>query len=122
MSSTRCRSPSPDGGRLGIIGESGSGKTLTALAIVGLGPDAATITGSVRFDGEELLGWPDRQYSGLRGDRVAMVFQDPRTALNPVMRIGRQISEPLRLHRGFGRRSAAVAAEELCRACRPPGP
>jgi peptide/nickel transport system ATP-binding protein len=104
----------PDGGRLGIIGESGSGKTLTALSIVGLGPDAATITGSVRFDGQELLGWPDRQYSELRGDRIAMVFQDPRTALNPVMRIGRQISEPLRLHRGYGRRSAAVAAEELC--------
>ncbi len=104
----------PDGGRLGIIGESGSGKTLTALSIVGLAPDAATITGSVRFDGQELLGWSDRRYSELRGDRIAMVFQDPRTALNPVMRIGRQISEPLRLHRGYGRRSAAVAAEELC--------
>ena len=64
--------------------------------------------------GEELLGWSDRRYSDLRGDRIAMVFQDPRTALNPVMRIGRQISEPLRLHRGYGRRSAAVAAEELC--------
>ena len=96
----------PDGGRLGIIGESGSGKTLTALSIVGLAPDAATITGSVRFDGHELLGWPDRRYAELRGDRIAMVFQDPRTALNPVMRIGRQISEPLRLHRGYGRRSA----------------
>ena len=104
----------PDGGRLGIIGESGSGKTLTALSIVGLAPDAATITGSVRFDGQELLGWPDRRYSDLRGDRIAMVFQDPRTALNPVMRVGRQISEPLRLHRGYGRRSAAVAAEDLC--------
>jgi peptide/nickel transport system ATP-binding protein len=104
----------PDGGRLGIIGESGSGKTLTALSIVGLAPDAATISGSVRFEGEELLGWSDRCYADVRGDRVAMVFQDPRTALNPVMRIGRQISEPLRLHRGYGRRSAAVAAEELC--------
>jgi peptide/nickel transport system ATP-binding protein len=103
-----------DGGRLGVIGESGSGKTLTALSIVGLAPDAATITGSVRFQGQELLGRSDRDYAELRGDDIAMVFQDPRTALNPVMRIGRQISEPLRLHRGVGRRAAAVAAEELC--------
>ena len=103
-----------DGGRLGVIGESGSGKTLTALSIVGLAPDVATVSGSVRFDGQELLGWPDRRYAELRGDRIAMVFQDPRTALNPVMRVGRQISEPLRLHRGLGRRSAAVVAEELC--------
>jgi peptide/nickel transport system ATP-binding protein len=103
-----------EGGRLGVIGESGSGKTLTALSIVGLAPDTATISGSVRFEGEELLGRSDRRYAELRGDRIAMVFQDPRTALNPVMRIGRQISEPLRLHRGVGRRAAAVAAEELC--------
>ena len=102
-----------DGGRLGVIGESGSGKTLTALSIVGLAPDAATITGSVRFQGQELLGRSDRRYAELRGDDIAMVFQDPRTALNPVMRVGRQISEPLRLHRGVGRRAAAVAAEEL---------
>ena len=74
----------------------------------------ATVSGSVRFDGDELLGRPDRRYAELRGDRIAMVFQDPRTALNPVMRVGRQISEPLRLHRGLGRRSAAVAAQELC--------
>ena len=103
-----------DGGRLGVIGESGSGKTLTALSIVGLAPDAATVTGSVRFDGEELLGRPDRRYAELRGDRIAMVFQDPRTALNPVMRVGRQISEPLRLHRGLGRRSAARSSPRSC--------
>ena len=93
-------------GRLGVIGESGSGKTLTALAIIGLAPDSASITGHVLLDGEELLGRSDRQLVELRGDRVSMVFQDPRTALNPVMRIGRQISEPLRLHRGVGRRAA----------------
>jgi peptide/nickel transport system ATP-binding protein len=103
-----------EAGRLGVIGESGSGKTLTALSIVGLAPDAATVSGSVRFRGHELLGRSDRRYAELRGDDIAMVFQDPRTALNPVMRIGRQISEPLRLHRGIGRRAAAVAAEELC--------
>jgi ABC-type glutathione transport system ATPase component len=103
------------GDRLGIIGESGSGKTLTALAVLGLAPDSATISGRVRLDGEELLGRPDRLLARLRGERMSMVFQDPRTALNPVMRIGRQISEPLRLHQGFGRRAAAEAAEDWCR-------
>ncbi|MET0144360.1 MAG: ABC transporter ATP-binding protein [Ilumatobacteraceae bacterium] len=102
------------GERLGIIGESGSGKTISALSIVGLAPEAATITGSIRFDGEEVLGRDDRRMSDLRGDRIAMVFQDPRTALNPVMRVGRQISEPLRLHRGLDRKAAAAAAVELC--------
>ena len=103
-----------EGGRLGVIGESGSGKTMTALAIVGLAPDAATVSGSVRLDGTELLGRRDREYAALRGSQLAMVFQDPRTALNPVMRIGRQISEPVRLHHGLDRRAAAAAAIELC--------
>jgi peptide/nickel transport system ATP-binding protein len=103
-----------EGGRLGVIGESGSGKTLTALAILGLAPDTAAVSGGVRFAGEDLVGRTDRGYTKLRGERIAMVFQDPRTALNPVMRVGRQISEPVRLHRGVGRREAAVLAEELC--------
>ena len=103
-----------EGGRLGVIGESGSGKTMSALAIVGLVPDSAAVGGSIRFAGEELVGRTDRGYTPLRGEQIAMVFQDPRTALNPVMRVGRQISEPLRLHRGVGRREAAVIAEELC--------
>jgi ABC-type dipeptide/oligopeptide/nickel transport system ATPase component len=102
------------GGRLGVIGESGSGKTMTALAIVGLAPDGATISGRVRLDGADVLGRDDRSAAALRGERVAMVFQDPRTALNPVMRVGRQISEPLRLHRGMRRGQAAAAAVELC--------
>ena len=87
---------------------------MTALAIVGLAPDAATITGRIRLDGADLVGRDDRAYAALRGERVAMVFQDPRTALNPVMRVGRQISEPVRLHRGAGRREAARLAVELC--------
>ena len=103
-----------EGGRLGVIGESGSGKTMTALAIVGLAPDAATITGRIRLDGDDLVGRDDQAYAALRGERMAMVFQDPRTALNPVMRVGRQISEPVRLHRGVGRRDAARLAVELC--------
>ena len=100
-------------GRLGLIGASGSGKSLTALAVLGLLPDAAEATGSVRLDGEELLGRSDRALSRLRGDRLAMVFQEPLTALNPLMRIGRQLSEPVRLHEGFSRRRAAARAVEL---------
>ena len=102
------------GGRLGVIGESGSGKTLTALATMGLAPDSATITGRVRLNGRDLLGQPERALVDVRGAEMAMVFQDPRTALNPTMRIGRQISEPLRIHHGVRRRAAAMAAEEWC--------
>ena len=104
----------PEGGRLGVIGESGSGKTMTALAIVGLAPDGATISGRIRLAGQDLVGRDDRSYAAIRGEQVAMVFQDPRTALNPVMRIGRQISEPARLHRRLDRRAAARLAVELC--------
>jgi peptide/nickel transport system ATP-binding protein len=101
------------GERLALIGESGSGKSLTALAVLGLLPEAATATGSIRLDGGELLGRTDRELSRLRGDRMAMVFQEPMSALNPLMRIGKQLAEPLRLHRGLTRRRAAAAAVEL---------
>lgn len=101
------------GERLALIGESGSGKSLTALAVLGLLPDGASVRGSVRLGGQELLGLGDRELSRLRGERVAMVFQEPMSALNPLMRIGRQLSEPLRLHRGLSRRQAARAAVEL---------
>jgi len=101
------------GERLGIIGESGSGKTLSALSVIGLTPDVADVSGSVRFEGVELLGMPDRQIAKLRGDRIATVFQNPLTSLNPLMRVGRQISETLRIHRDIGRAKAAKAAVEL---------
>jgi len=102
------------GERLAIIGESGSGKTLTALSVIGLAPDAAVVTGSVVFDGQELLGRRDRELSKLRGEAIAMVFQNPLTALNPLMRVGKQIAEPLRRHHGLHRSAAARAAIELC--------
>ncbi len=102
------------GERLAIIGESGSGKTLTALSVIGLVPDAAVVTGSVVFDGQELLGRRDRELSKLRGEAIAMVFQNPLTALNPLMRVGKQIAEPLRRHRDMDRAAAARAAIELC--------
>ncbi|MYS87667.1 dipeptide/oligopeptide/nickel ABC transporter permease/ATP-binding protein [Embleya scabrispora] len=101
------------GERLGLIGESGSGKSLTALAVLGLLPEGAEVTGSIRLDGVELLGKPERELARVRGSRVAMVFQEPLTALDPTMRIGRQIAEPLRLHRGMTGRQSDRAAIDL---------
>lgn len=83
---------------LGVVGESGSGKTMTALALMGLVPPPGIVTGSIKFGGAELLGQPAAGWRALRGRRMAMVFQEPATALNPVMTIGRQIAETLVLH------------------------
>jgi peptide/nickel transport system ATP-binding protein len=105
------------GERTGLIGESGSGKTLTALALLGLLPDGITATGAVMYEGVNLLTLPERELCRLRGDRLAMIFQEPMTALNPVMRIGDQVSEPLRLHRNMrpstARRGALQALERV---------
>src|SRR4051812_24378252 len=97
------------GDSLGLVGESGCGKSMTAMALMGLLPDDAKVTGSIRFDGQELVGRSDRAMRALRGDRIGMVFQEPMTALNPVHTVGRQVAEPLRLHRGL---SAATARKE----------
>ncbi|MCX3058684.1 dipeptide ABC transporter ATP-binding protein [Streptomyces beihaiensis] len=83
---------------LGLVGESGAGKTLTALAALGLTPPGARLRGSVRLLGTELVGLPARELARLRGDRIAMVFQDPSAAFTPVHRIGDQIGEALRVH------------------------
>ena len=101
------------GATLGLIGESGCGKSLTALALMGLLPEQAQVGGSIRLDGQELLGLSERRLCALRGNRMAMVFQEPMTALNPVHSIGRQVAEPLRLHLGLGRRAAQARAVEL---------
>lgn len=102
------------GDRLGIIGESGSGKTMIALAIIGLLPDSASSSGSIRLDGEELLSLDDKQMSAFRGNKVSMMFQEPLTSLNPLMRIGKQIAQPLRNHNRLSTRESLVRAIELC--------
>jgi oligopeptide/dipeptide ABC transporter ATP-binding protein len=88
----------PDGGVLGLVGESGCGKTVTMLAVLGLLPPTAEVKGSVRFRGRELLGLPPAELRKLRGAQMAMIFQDPVTSLNPVFTIGHQIAEAIRVH------------------------
>jgi peptide/nickel transport system ATP-binding protein len=97
------------GETLGLVGESGCGKSITVMALMGLLPEDAEVTGSIRFEGQELIGKTDREMCRIRGDRIGMIFQEPMTALNPVHTIGRQVAEPLRLHR---RMSAAAARKE----------
>ncbi|WP_243075990.1 ABC transporter ATP-binding protein [Microbacterium sp. SS28] len=96
------------GERLGVIGESGSGKSVTSLAALGLLPDALSASGSIRLDGHEIVGRPDAALRPLRGPVAQIVFQEPLTALDPLMRVGRQIAEPLTRHRGL--RGSALRA------------
>lgn len=88
----------PPGARVGLIGESGSGKSVTALSLMGLLDEGARVSGSIRFDGEELLSLTDRQLAQLRGEKIGMIFQEPMTALDPTMRVGKQVVEVLALH------------------------
>ncbi|MFV0679624.1 ABC transporter ATP-binding protein [Ottowia sp.] len=101
------------GDTLGLIGESGCGKSLTALALMGLAPDNARVSGSLLLDGHQLLDLPERDWRRIRGARIAMIFQEPMTALNPVHRVGVQVAEPLRLHQRLSARTAHAQAVAL---------
>ena len=96
-----------------LVGESGCGKSLTARAILGILPRGATATGSVRFEDRELIGLPEKTMSRLRGRSMAMIFQEPMTALNPVLTVGEQAAEPLRLHLGLSKAEARKRVIEL---------
>ncbi|MFE0152748.1 ABC transporter ATP-binding protein [Nonomuraea sp. NPDC059007] len=98
------------GERVGLIGESGSGKSLTALSLMGLLPEGVSASGTAVLGGHRLLGVPEKRLKGLRGRTVSMVFQEPMTALNPLMRVGAQVSEVMTLH---GRDRAAARARTL---------
>ena len=113
------------GERVGLIGESGSGKSLTALALMGLLPEGVRADGSVRLVGTDfdLVGAGERRMAQVRGDRMAMVFQEPMTALNPVMQVGDQVAEVMLLHgRQPDRRRARAAAVEMLAAVKLPDP
>src|SRR3977135_1166151 len=112
-----------NGATLGLVGESGCGKSVTSLAIMGLlSKQSAEVTGSIRFEGFDLLDVPDQTLRDLRGNRLAMIFQEPMTSLNPSFTIGDQITETILRHRGGSRRTARERAIELLRRVHIPSP
>ncbi|MCK1544071.1 ABC transporter ATP-binding protein [Bradyrhizobium sp. 147] len=112
-----------NGATLGLVGESGCGKSVTSLAIMGLLPKrSAEISGAIRFEGLDLLKTPDQTLRDLRGNRLAMIFQEPMTSLNPSLTIGEQIVETILRHRGGSRRNARERAIELLRRVHIPSP
>src|SRR3981189_796101 len=112
-----------NGATLGVVGESGCGKSVTSLAIMGLLSKAsAEVTGSIRFDGFDLLEVPDQTLRDLRGNRLAMIFQEPMTSLNPSYTIGDQIIETVMRHRGMSQAKARLRAIELLRRVHIPSP
>jgi peptide/nickel transport system ATP-binding protein len=112
-----------EGGRhLAIVGESGSGKTMTAMSLVGLQTEDAEVSGSIRIAGEEIVDRRERELRSIRGRRVGVVFQDPLRALNPTMRVGRQVEEALRLHGKLSRRARQQRVRTLLERVRLPDP
>jgi peptide/nickel transport system ATP-binding protein len=110
------------GDSLGIVGESGSGKSVTSLAILGLLPRTARISGSVKFRGEEVLGRSESQYTSIRGKKIAMIFQDPLTSLNPVYSVGKQIAEAILAHNDVSKKAALERSVDLLKLVGIPNP
>jgi len=112
------------GKTLGIVGESGSGKSVTAMTLMGLidMPPGKIEGGDVLYRGESLISASDKAMQKIRGNKIAMIFQDPMTSLNPVYKIGHQLAEPLRIHKGMKRREAWARAVELLRMVGIPNP
>ena len=112
------------GETVGVVGESGSGKSVMSLSIMGLipSPPGRIVGGSIKLEGDELVGKPEKEMGKLRGAKMAMVFQDPFSCLNPTMTLGAQIAEPLRLHKGASRAEAKILAIQLLHAVRIPSP
>jgi oligopeptide transport system ATP-binding protein len=102
-----------EGESVGVVGESGSGKTQIFLSVMGLLAKNGRSTGSVRYRGKEILNLPARQLNAIRGEKVAMIFQDPMTSLNPFLRISRQMTEVLRAHKGLGEADARRRGIEM---------
>jgi oligopeptide/dipeptide ABC transporter ATP-binding protein len=105
----------PAGASLGIVGESGCGKTMTALSLMRLipSPPARIVSGRIMFDGEDIAALGEARLRALRGDAIAMIYQDPMTTLNPVFTVGEQIAEAVRLHRDASRAAALARATEM---------
>jgi peptide/nickel transport system ATP-binding protein len=102
------------GQTLAVVGESGCGKSVTAMSILRLIPEPpGKIAGRIRFDGKDLLDASEREMRAIRGNDISMIFQEPMTSLNPVLTVGRQIGETLRLHQGLGRKAAEARAVEM---------
>ncbi len=101
------------GETLGIVGESGCGKSITAMSIMRLipSPPGRIVNGSVNFEGEDILTMSDEEMRSVRGNKIAMIFQDPMTSLNPVSQLNRQIGETLELHLGMSKSSVAPARD-----------
>ena len=111
------------GQTLGVVGESGCGKSMTGFAIMGMLPPGGKVTnGSIKIDGKELVGLKERNMRHVRGEQIALVMQDPFTSLNPMMRIGEQIAEALRLHRGLGRSEAWTQSVQMLEKVGVPAP